>query len=82
MSTNAVVARSRVRNAVCDLLATGTWESWPVIVAAVSEYTGATLEDAEGAIWRLWRAGIVDIRGRGQRRQVRSRPAVPEGEQP
>ncbi|EUA00181.1 hypothetical protein I545_1321 [Mycobacterium kansasii 662] len=53
-----------------------------MIVAAVSEYTGATLEDAEGAIWRLWRAGIVDIRGRGQRRQVRSRSAVPEGEQP
>ncbi|ORB39768.1 hypothetical protein LAUMK4_02512 [Mycobacterium persicum] len=72
-----VVARSRIREAVLTLLATGTWEPWPTIVGVVSQYTGAPPELVERALWRLWRTGAIDIRGRGHRRQAKTKERRP-----
>ncbi|WP_373199838.1 hypothetical protein [Mycobacterium marinum] len=69
----AVVARSRIREAALDLLAPDDWESWPIVVGTISECTGATPETVEAAIWRMWRAGQLDLRGRGRRRIVKAR---------
>lgn len=71
-----IVARSHLRTAVLDLLAAGQWEPWAAVAELVAEDTGASPEAVEQAIWRMWRAGAVDIRGRSHRRQIRARGAA------
>ncbi|GJN99115.1 hypothetical protein NJB1907f44_48950 [Mycobacterium marinum] len=71
MST--VVARSRIREAALDLLAPDNWESWPVVVELVGADTGASAAEVEAILFRLWRAGKLELRGRGRRRQIKAR---------
>lgn len=66
-----VVARSRIRRALVDLLAGGSWESQAEIAAVVADYTGAPIKAVHEAVSVMRRSGSIDIRGRGRRRQVK-----------
>ncbi|RFZ05438.1 hypothetical protein VIMS_04940 [Mycobacterium marinum] len=74
--TAVVVARSRVRAAITDLLGRG-WEPWRIVAELVAEDTGAPADSVESTLWRMWRAGVLDMRGRGGRRQIRVRTGGP-----
>ncbi|CAM4228470.1 hypothetical protein MB901379_03589 [Mycobacterium basiliense] len=74
--SKSVVSRSRLRGAITDLLGQG-WEPWRTVAELVAEDTGATAESIDATLWRMWRAGAIDVRGRGRRRKIRVRAVGP-----